>query len=149
MAADPAARAALTESAGALAARGFGAAEAWDLIEVSPADDGRTTPAVGRTVAELAADAGVEPLDVVIDDVYGQGLHLTLLFPSLEPQLGRSDEGWAARAKVWKRPEDRPRGLRRRGPPRSHVPRQLHHRGPLRGGAGAPAARASRRRSTR
>ena len=100
MAADPDVRAALLESAGALSARGLGAAEAWDLIEIGPADDGTTTAAVGRTVAEVAAERGVEPLDVVIDDVAGEGLHLTLLFPSLEPTLGRSDEGWAARAAV-------------------------------------------------
>ena len=126
LAADPAVRAGLLESAGALSARGLGAAEAWDLIEIGPADDGTTTAAVGRTVAEVAADRGVEPLDVVIDDVAGAGLHLTLLFPSLEPTLGRSDEGWAGPGGGLARSPHRPRGIGRRGPPRHHVPRQLH-----------------------
>jgi N-acyl-D-aspartate/D-glutamate deacylase len=103
-AADPGQRATLKQSAGVLSARGLGAAEAWDLIEIGPADDGTTTAAVGRSVADVAAERGVEPLDVVIDDVAGHGLHLTLLFGSLEPTLGRSDEGWAARAAVWRDP---------------------------------------------
>ena len=38
---------------------------------------------------------------MLIDVVLPERLPLTIVFPSLVPSLGRTDEGWAARAKVW------------------------------------------------
>jgi len=96
---DPTVRAELSAAADTLAARGLGAATSWGLIEV--AADEEDSPLAGRTIAELADEAGAEPIEALID-VMAEGLHLTLLFPSLEPTLGTSDEGWEARARVWR-----------------------------------------------
>ena len=94
-------RAKLRAAASALSDRGLVTVESWDLVEVSPADDGSVSGVDGKTVAELAKARDIDPIDVIIDEVACRGLHLTLLFPSLEPTLGRSDAGWRARAAVW------------------------------------------------
>jgi len=57
---------------------------------------------VGRTITELAAARGEDPLDVLVDVVAGRRMALTLVFPTLFPSLGNSDEGWRRRVEVWR-----------------------------------------------
>ena len=79
----------------------------FDLLEIADAPAG-SPPAVhdlvGSSIAEIAAARGVEPLDVLIDVVLPDRLPLTLVFPSLVPSLGRSDESWRVRAGIWSDP---------------------------------------------
>jgi N-acyl-D-aspartate/D-glutamate deacylase len=56
---------------------------------------------VGQSIAELARERGADPVDVLIDVVLPDRLPLTMVFPSLVPSLGRSEEGWRVRAGVW------------------------------------------------
>jgi N-acyl-D-aspartate/D-glutamate deacylase len=55
-------------------------------------------------LAEVAEARGTDVVDVLIDVVLPEGLPLSMVLPSLVPSLGRSDEGWAARAEVWRDP---------------------------------------------
>ena len=57
---------------------------------------------VGRSIADVAAERGADPIDILIDVVLPDRLPLTTVFPSLVPSLGRSDEGWRVRASVWR-----------------------------------------------
>jgi N-acyl-D-aspartate/D-glutamate deacylase len=97
---DPDVRRRLKMAAAAIAERGLGAAASWDLIEIASDEPADGRDQVGATVASLARGSQVDPIDIVIDAL-SQGLHLQLVFPSLEPDLGASDEGWRARAAVW------------------------------------------------
>jgi N-acyl-D-aspartate/D-glutamate deacylase len=104
---DPEVRARLREAASAAQARGLGAVADWNLLEIADAGDGAATAVralAGRSVAEVARERGVEPIDVLIDVVLPDRLPLSLVFPSLVPSRGASDEGWRARAAVWRDP---------------------------------------------
>jgi N-acyl-D-aspartate/D-glutamate deacylase len=70
----------------------------FELIEIA---EGRFA---GRTVAAVAREQGVEPADVLVDLVLPDRLALTLILPSLVPSLGASQEGWEARAALWRDP---------------------------------------------
>jgi N-acyl-D-aspartate/D-glutamate deacylase len=101
---DPLVRQRLREGAAEAAGRGLGAVASWDLVEIAEGDSPETQALVGRTVADIAAERGVDPVDVLIDVVLPAALPLTLVLPSLVPALGASDEGWQIRAAVWKDP---------------------------------------------
>ena len=55
-----------------------------------------------RSIADISAERGLDPVDTLIDVVVPERLPLSVVFPSLVPSLGVSDESWPARAKVWK-----------------------------------------------
>ncbi len=89
------------------AERGLGAMAQFDLLEIADVPPGAAAGVedlVGRSIADIAAARGVEPLDVLIDVVLPDRLPLTLVFPSLVPSLGRSDESWRVRGGVWHDP---------------------------------------------
>jgi N-acyl-D-aspartate/D-glutamate deacylase len=94
-------RARLREGAAVAIRRGLGAVAQPDLLEVAGAPDGSTGALVGQSIAELARERGADPVDVLIDVVLPDRLPLTMVFPSLVPSLGRSEEGWRVRAGVW------------------------------------------------
>jgi N-acyl-D-aspartate/D-glutamate deacylase len=101
---DPAVRARLRDGAEEADRRGLGAMTDWDLLEIADAPAGSapgTEELVGRSIAQIAAARGTDPIDVLIDVVLPDRLPLTLVFPSLVPSLGRSDESWKVRAGVW------------------------------------------------
>jgi len=101
---DPAVRRRLHDGAAEAARRGLGAMTDWDLLEIAEVPAG-ADPAVaelaGRSIADIAAAWATDPVDVLIDVVLPDRLPLTLVFPSLVPSLGRSDESWRVRAGVW------------------------------------------------
>jgi N-acyl-D-aspartate/D-glutamate deacylase len=70
------------------------------LMEVS--DPG--SPWVGRSLGEIAATRGTDVIDVLLDVVLVEGLTLFVVLPSLTPSLGRTDQGWEERVRVWKDP---------------------------------------------
>jgi N-acyl-D-aspartate/D-glutamate deacylase len=98
---DPAVRARLHEGAAEAARRGLGAIARPELLEIADAPPGREH-LVGRSVADVAAERGADPIDVLIDVVLPDRLPLTMVFPSLVPSLGRSDAAWEARGAVWR-----------------------------------------------
>ena len=100
--ADPDTRAALRDAVAQAAARGLGIVEQWDLIELAESAGPETDDLVGRTIAQIAADRDLDPVDVLLDLVVPDALPLTMVFPSLAPELGDSDEGWEIRRKVWR-----------------------------------------------
>jgi N-acyl-D-aspartate/D-glutamate deacylase len=100
--ADPETRSRLRAAAVHAPVDDLGALGSWDLVELAEATSDRMQPFVGRTIAAIATECGVEPADVLVDMVLPEGLPLTLLFPSLVPALGASDEGWQVRASVWR-----------------------------------------------
>jgi N-acyl-D-aspartate/D-glutamate deacylase len=99
--ADRATRQRLRDGAAEAANRGLAAATSYDLLEVADAP-AESEALIGRTIAEIAEERGAEPVDVLIDVVLGERLPLTMLFPSVVPSLGRSDEGWNVRAGLWR-----------------------------------------------
>ncbi len=80
------------------AENGLAAMARFDLIEIAEG------PLAGRTVDDVARERGVEPADVLVDVVLPDRLSLTLILPSLVPSLGASQEGWEARAALWRDP---------------------------------------------
>jgi N-acyl-D-aspartate/D-glutamate deacylase len=98
---DPEIRARLRAGADEAGRRGLGAVARPELLEISDAPAGRES-LVGRSIADVAAERGADPVDVLIDVVLPDRLPLTMVFPSLVPSLGRSDEGWRVRARVWR-----------------------------------------------
>ncbi len=101
---DPATRHALRDGVEEAARRGMGAVTRWDLLEVGEARSAETERYVGRTIASIAAELACDPVDVLIDVVLPELLPLTLVFPSLVPSMGVTDESWQARARVWRDP---------------------------------------------
>ncbi|HEV8297360.1 MAG TPA: amidohydrolase family protein [Acidimicrobiales bacterium] len=99
---DPAVRAQLRAGAHEAAARGLGAMARFDLLEIAEDPPGAAESVAGRSVAEVAAARGADPIDVLIDVVLPDRLPLQMVFPSLVPSLGVSDESWQARAAVWR-----------------------------------------------
>jgi N-acyl-D-aspartate/D-glutamate deacylase len=102
--ADPDVRQRLRDGADEATRRGLGAMTDWDLLEIAEVPAGADPAAAGlagRSISEIAAARGTDPVDVLIDVVLPDRLPLTLVFPSLVPSLGRSDESWRVRAGVW------------------------------------------------
>jgi N-acyl-D-aspartate/D-glutamate deacylase len=99
---DPAVRAVLVDGVAEAGRRGMGAVTRWDLLEVAEATSPDTEAYVGRTVADIAAELDRDPVDVLIDVVLPARLPLTLVFPSLVPSMGVTDESWKVRADVWR-----------------------------------------------
>ena len=101
---DPEVRSRLRDGAAEASRRGLGAMTDWDLLEIAEIPAG-ADPALadlaGHSIADIARDRGTDPVDVLIDVVLPDRLPLTLVFPSLVPSLGRSDESWQVRAGVW------------------------------------------------
>ena len=99
---DPQTRARLRAAVDRAATTDFAALAAWDLIEIAEARSADTEPLVGLTLAEVASQRGVDPIDVLIDVVVPELLPLTVMLPTVVPSLGASDQGWRARAAVWR-----------------------------------------------
>jgi N-acyl-D-aspartate/D-glutamate deacylase len=99
--ADPATRDQLRTALAKAVENGISVLGRFDLIEIAEGRSPETAPYVGRTLASIADERGVDPVDVLLDVVLPEQLPLTILFPSLVPSLGTSDESWEARAKVW------------------------------------------------
>jgi N-acyl-D-aspartate/D-glutamate deacylase len=99
--ADPETRRRLRDGATEASNRGLAAATKFDLLEIADAPAG-SDALIGKTIAEVADERGVDPVDVLIDVVLADRLPLTMLFPSVVPSLGRSDEGWDVRAGLWR-----------------------------------------------
>lgn len=97
---DPATRARLFEGANEATKRGLGAMANFDLLELAegPSD---APELAGRSVADIARERGIHPIEVLIDVVLPERLPLTMVYPSLVPELGVSDEAWRERASVW------------------------------------------------
>ncbi|HVW81134.1 MAG TPA: amidohydrolase family protein [Mycobacteriales bacterium] len=102
--ADPATRQRLRDGAAKAAASGIAAAATPELIEVAEAAHAAQERYVGRTIADIAAERGVDAIDVLLDVVLPDRLPLTMVLPSLVPSLGASDEGWERRVEVWRDP---------------------------------------------
>src|SRR5438132_2056543 len=97
---DPATRQRLFEGAAEMAARGLGAMTNFDLLEIADAPAGSEN-LIGRSIAALATERRVDPIDVLIDVVLPDRLPLAMVFPSLIPALGNTAEGWKVRQDVW------------------------------------------------
>ena len=122
--ADPATRATLRAGAEEAARRGLGAIAQPELLEIADAPAG-SEALIGRTVADVAAERGTDPVDVLIDVVLPDRLPLTMVFPSLVPSLGRSDEGWRRAREVWRDDRTVLGGSDAGAHARPDVPRQL------------------------
>ena len=90
--ADPATRATLRAGAEEAARRGLGAIAQPELLEIADAPAG-SEALIGRSIADVAAERGADPVDVLIDVVLPDRLPLTMVFPSLVPSLGRIRRG--------------------------------------------------------
>jgi N-acyl-D-aspartate/D-glutamate deacylase len=97
---DPATRQRLFEGAAEMATRGLGAMSNFDLLEIADAPAGSEN-LIGRSIAALATERRVDPIDVLIDVVLPDRLPLAMVFPSLIPALGNTAEGWKVRQDVW------------------------------------------------
>ena len=99
---DPGIRASLRAAVERAAASEFAAIATFDLLEIAEARSPESESLVGRTVAQVAAERGVDPIDVLIDLVVPERLPLTVMLPTMVPSLGASVEGWRARADIWR-----------------------------------------------
>jgi N-acyl-D-aspartate/D-glutamate deacylase len=99
-AADPRARADLRAGAERFARKAVGVLADFGLMEIADPE----SKWVGRSLAEIAAARGSDVIDVLIDVVLVEDATLFMVLPSLVPSLGRTEEGWRARAAVWKDP---------------------------------------------
>jgi N-acyl-D-aspartate/D-glutamate deacylase len=97
---DPATRQRLYSGASEMAARGLGAMSNFDLLEIADAPAGNEA-IIGKSIATLAAERHADPIDVLIDVVLPDRLPLAMVFPSLIPSLGNTEEGWKVRQDVW------------------------------------------------
>jgi N-acyl-D-aspartate/D-glutamate deacylase len=59
-------------------------------------------PHRGRMVSDVAAEQGRDFVEVLLDEVLAPGELLDVVFPSLVPSMGVTDESWTARAAVWR-----------------------------------------------
>ena len=98
---DPAVRQRLRDGVQQAAAQGMTVVSQWDLVEIAAPGGGPGAEHAGRTIAEVAHELGVEPIEVLLDVVLPDALPLTVVFPSLVPALGTSEQGWQVRAAVW------------------------------------------------
>jgi N-acyl-D-aspartate/D-glutamate deacylase len=102
--ADPTARAELRAAVERAAQGEFAAIAAFDLVEVAESRSPASEPLVGLTLVEAARLRGGDPIDVLLDVVVPERLPLTVMLPTIVPSLGASDEGWRARADIWRDP---------------------------------------------
>lgn len=93
-------RARLRAGAEKVSSRAIGALSDFSMMEVADADSAW----VGRSLGEIAGERGTDMIDVLIDIVLVEGLTLTMVLPSLVPELGRSDDGWRRRVEIWQDP---------------------------------------------
>ena len=100
--AQPTTRASLRAAIERAAASDYAALAAFDLLEIAESRSDESRSLVGRSVADVAAERGMDPVDVLIDLVVPEGLPLTVMLPTIVPSLGSSDAGWAARADIWR-----------------------------------------------
>ncbi len=98
---DPEVRARLRAGLDEAVARGLSFVSDWDLVEVAEASGPASEGCAGRTVAQIAAERGMDPFAVLLDVVVADRTPLTTVFPSLTPSYGVSDRGWAIRKDVW------------------------------------------------
>jgi N-acyl-D-aspartate/D-glutamate deacylase len=98
--ADPAVRARLRDGAEKVGEKAMGVLADFHLMEVADPD----SPWVGQSLGEIAEANGTDVIDVLIDIILPERLTLFLVLPSLTPSLGRSDDGWRERVKVWMDP---------------------------------------------
>jgi len=102
--ADPETRASLRRALEDASTGEFAALAAFDLIEVAEPRSAESEPLVGLTLVEAATVRGGDAVDVVLDVVVPEKLPLTVMLPTIVPSLGASDEGWRARAEIWRDP---------------------------------------------
>jgi N-acyl-D-aspartate/D-glutamate deacylase len=102
--ADPATRARLKATIDAAATSDRAALTSWDLLEIAEARSADSEAMVGRSIAEVAAERGLDPVDVLLDLVVTERLPLTVMLPTIVPSLGSSDAGWERRAEIWHDP---------------------------------------------
>jgi N-acyl-D-aspartate/D-glutamate deacylase len=100
--ADPTTRAELRDALEAAASGEFATLAAFDLIEIAESRSPVSAPLVGLTLVEAAAVLDGDPVDVMLDVVVPEKLPLTVMLPTIVPSLGASDEGWRARAGIWR-----------------------------------------------
>lgn len=100
----PEVRAQLRAAAQSNADRNLGVLSDWNLMEVAESRSPESERWVGMSLADIAAERNSDVIDVLIDVVLPENLPLSMVLPSLVPSLGRSDEGWEERAKVWRDP---------------------------------------------
>jgi N-acyl-D-aspartate/D-glutamate deacylase len=99
---DPVVRSRLRAAIERAAASDYAALAAFDLLEISEARSADSEAIVGMSIAEVAAARGMDPIDVLIDLVVPEKLPLSVMLPTIVPSLGSSDEGWEARARIWR-----------------------------------------------
>jgi len=101
---DPDVRVRLRTGLDQAVARGLSFVSDWDLVEVAEARGPASEGCAGRTIAEIAADRGLDPYAVLLDVVVADRTPLTTVFPSLTPSYGVSERGWDIRKEVWSDP---------------------------------------------
>ena len=138
-AADPDTRADLRAGAEKVAERAIGVLTDFTMMEVADAD----SPWVGRSLGSIAEERGTDVVDVLLDVVLPDDLTLYVVLPSLTPVPRPERRGLGGPGRRVEGPTGDARRLRRRGPPRSDVPRQLPDPGARRG---RPPPRTARHR---
>jgi N-acyl-D-aspartate/D-glutamate deacylase len=101
---DPDTRARLKATIDAAAHSDRAALASWDLLEIAEARSPASEALVGKSIAEVAAERGIDPIDALLDLVVPERLPLTVMLPTIVPSLGSSDEGWKRRAEIWHDP---------------------------------------------
>jgi N-acyl-D-aspartate/D-glutamate deacylase len=96
---DPATRRRLDEDAQSEAAGAMRGLANWPRLVIEEAFTDETKPFEGRSVAEVAAERGVDPFDALLDVVVADGLQTGLRVP-----MTQNDDDWKARAEVWRDP---------------------------------------------
>ncbi len=99
---DPAQRAELRTAIENASTGDFAALAAFDLIEIAEGRSADSEPLVGMTLVEAATVRGGDAVDVLLDLVVPEKLPLTVMLPTIVPSLGATDEGWRARADIWR-----------------------------------------------
>ena len=89
---DPAVRDRMRAGLDAARSQGLAGMMQWDLVELPD----------GRSITDVAAERGADPIDVLLDVVVAEGLPLTTIYPSLVPTMGVSEASWEARGEVWR-----------------------------------------------
>ncbi len=96
---DPAERKRLDEGASSKEAGILGALANWKRLEIEETFAPENAAYEGRSVAEVAAERGVEPFDALLDVVVADKLRT-----GLRPPIPETEADWELRAKVWRDP---------------------------------------------